>query len=242
MSVGTKLSDLRRMLRAEVGQSLNPAQGSNAQGQYDMMLDRTQRELWEQYEWPHLFYYTDLAVQTGQRFYDYPVGMPFDAILRGHYLDSGTNWLPLGYQIGLHCYSQYGGESGRAWPPQRWQNVPQFSAGKTIPVGKLELWPVPAQNGTLRFNGQALVNALVSDNDVAVLDDTLITLFTAAEILAAQKGENASLKLQKANQYLRRLMANIGGMKRTHIPILGGYGSSSGHQGQTPGIDYIPVG
>jgi hypothetical protein len=92
----------------------------------------------------------------------------------------------------------------------------------------------------VRFEGQALCNNFVADADRAVLDDTLITLFAAAEILAAQKAENAALKLQKANQFLRRLLANQGAMKR-RIIALGGYGSTPGASRQTPYIDYIPM-
>lgn len=240
MAYNTALTDLRRMLRAEVGQSLNPLQGANAQGQYDMALDRTQKELWEQYEWPHLLYSIDMALAAGQRLYAYPVGMPYDAILRA-YVQDGTQYQPLDFLIPMDCYAQYGGEGGQSWPPRRWQNVPTVAAGVTNPIGKIELWPVPNKVGSLRFQGQAPVNNLVADADRAVLDDNLITLFAAAEILAAQKAENAALKLQKANQFLRRVMANQGAMKRA-IPVLGGVGSMPGMRPPTPGIDYIPIG
>lgn len=240
MAYNTTLLDLRRMLRAEVGQSLLPAQGANAQGQYDMALDRTQKELWEQYEWPHLLYTMDMPLAAAQRLYPYPTGMPYDAILRAYVLN-GTDWQPLEFLIPLSCYSQYGGEAGQSWPPQRWQNVPTVTGGVTNPIGKVEIWPIPSGAGTLRFQGQAPVNSLVADTDRAVLDDNLITLFAAAEILAGQKAENAALKLQKANQFLRRVLANQGAMKR-RIPILGGVGSMPGVPTPTPGIDYIPIG
>jgi hypothetical protein len=86
MAFGTTLLDLRRLLRAEVGQSLNVAQGVNAQDQYDIALNRTQKELWESYEWPHLRYYADLPVSAGQQLYDYPPEMPFDYIIKVYFL------------------------------------------------------------------------------------------------------------------------------------------------------------
>src|SRR5262245_44273718 len=238
---GTTLLNLRQKLRAEVGQTLNTAQGANAQGQYDMALDRTQKELWEQYEWPHLKYYSTLAAQAGQQLYDYPPEMPFDYIIKIYYLSGTTNWEVMDFGIDLSDYSEYGGEAGQSWPPQKWGNRPIVSGGVTNPIGKLELWPIPNQNGDLRIQGQAPVNPLVADTDKAVLDDTLITLFAAAEILASQKAENAAMKLQKANQFLRRHFANLGGGKRK-TAILGGYGSSTGRPPATPGIDYIPPG
>ena len=241
MAFGTTLANLRTKLRAEVGQSLNTLQGANAQGQYDMALDRTQKELWESYEWPHLRYYSNLAAMAGQQLYAYPPDMPFDYIIKGYVLSGTNNWAVLDFGIGLQDYSTYG-EAGQSWPILKWGNRPTVTAGVTDPIGKLELWPIPNQNGSIRFLGQAPVNPLVADGDKAVLDDTLITLFAAAEILASQKAENSALKLQKANQFLRRHFANLGGGKRRTI-ALGGYGSMPG-QGVplTPGIDYIPPG
>jgi len=254
MAFGTSLLNLRRLLRAEVSQSLNTAQGVNAQGQYDMILDRTQKELWESYEWPHLTYYSDLVLQNSQRLYAYPYDMPFDYIIKAYVLTGTINWEPLSFGISLEDYSQYGGETGKSWPPRKWANRPVVTtsggppfprAGEgsalTDPIGKIELWPVPNQNGSLRFKGQAPVNPLVSDTDKAVLDDVLITLFASAEILAAQKAEHAPLKLQKANQFLRRHFANLGGGKRRTI-ALGGVGSMPGIRMPMPGIDYIPPG
>jgi hypothetical protein len=250
MAFGTSLLNLRRLLRAEVSQSLNTAQGVNAQGQYDMILDRTQKELWESYEWPHLTYYSDLALENGQRTYAYPLDMPFDYIIKAYVLTGTVNWVPLSFGINLEDYAQYGGEGGLSWPPRKWANrpivgnpaAPELRAAPVVdPIGVIELWPVPNQAGSLRFKGQASCNPLVADADKAVLDDVLITLFAAAEILAGQKAEHAALKLQKANQFLRRHFANLGGGKR-HMIALGGVGSMPGIAVRTPGIDYIPIG
>jgi hypothetical protein len=234
MAINTPLSELRRMVRAEVMQSLNMAQGLNAQTQYDMNIDRTQKELWEQYEWPHLLYRsTVVPLAANQKFYDYPDDMPFDAITNGYYKD-GTNWLPMAYGVAM-----MDNETDQSWPPRKWQNTPSVTGGVTNAIGQIEVWPIPSQAGEMRFRGQALVNNLISDTSRAVLDDTLIALFAAAEILAAQKAENASLKLQKANQFLRRILANQGAMKR-QIAILGGIGSMPGQPAPTPYLDYIP--
>lgn len=241
MAFGTSLLNLRNKLRAEVSQSLNTAQGVNAQGQYDMVLDRTQKELWEGYEWPHLSYTTTMPVQNGQQLYDYPVGIPFDYIIKGYVFLDNSNWTPLMFGISLEDYSYSGGTTTKSWPPQKWTNRPSVTNGVTNPIGQIELWPIPNRDGLIAFKGQAPCNPLVLDTDKAVLDDVLITLFASAEILAAQKSEHAPLKLQKANQFLRRHFANLGGGKRRTI-ALGGVGSMPGIAMPTPGIDYIPPG
>lgn len=239
MPVGVALSELRRQLRAEVGQTLNVAQGVNVQGQYDMALARTQTELWTTYEWPHLRYFVDVDVSAGQKLYEYPHDMPFDNINRVYVLSSQSEWLPVQYGITMSDYTEVGGEAARGFPITRWQNRVKVANGIVIPAGQIELMPIPSQSTKIRLDGQASCNQLVADTDIAVLDSTLIVLFAAAEILAAQKAENAGLKLQKAQQYLRRLLANQGADKRK-ITVLGG--GSMNDMGITPEQRFrIPV-
>lgn len=217
MPVGVALSELRRLLRAEVGQSLNPAQGVNAQGEYDLALARQQQELWEAYEWPHLGYHVDLPLSSGQTLYDYSPEMSFEAINSAYVLVNGR-YEKVRYGIKPEHDNTY---TTRSWPVVRWANAVKITTGKVVPAGQFRVLPEPSQNGTLRFYGQAKCNALVADADICVLDSTLITLFAAAEILAARKAEHAPVKLQKAQQYLRRLLANQGSDKR-EIPVLAG--------------------
>ena len=242
MPVGVTLLNLRRDLRAETGQSLNPAQGVQSQETQDNQLDRQQRELWEQYEWPHLRYWVDVPAAQGQNIYDYPGSMPFDQVNRIYFAASGTDsWKPLLY--GLRAFDLR--PNMQAGNPVRWGNkVSVDGDGKTDPIGKVELLPVPNAGGTLRFEGQAPCNPLVADEDKCIIDSKVIVLFAAAEILATNKAEVAPLKLQKANQYLRRLLANQGADKRISYNMGGNYGgdytSRNSARRSVAGIDYIP--
>lgn len=224
MPVGVALSELRRLLRAEVGQSLNPAQGVNAQGTYDLALARQQQELWEAYDWPHLHYWVDVPVSVGQEVYDYAPDMPFDAI-NSLWALNGNKYDKVLYGIDTEHMDP---TASRSWPVRRWANAVKITAGKVVPAGQFRLYPIPNQSGTVRFMGQAKCNPLVADADICVLDSTLITLFAAAEILAFQKVESASVKLQKAQQYLRRLLANQSADKR-EIPVLSGANIAAAH-------------
>ena len=134
-------------------------------------------------------------------------------------------------------YAQYG-TAGRGYAGQVETVRPRWCHQSSVRWKSCD--PEPELH--LKILGQAPATPLVAPTDKAVLDDTLITLFAAAEILAAQKAEAASLKLQKANQFLRRHFANLGGGKRK-TAVLGGYGSMPG-QGRslTPGLDYVPPG
>lgn len=235
MPVGVALIDLRRDLRAETGQSLNPAQSVQSQQTQDIQLDRQQRELWDAYHWPHLRYWLDVPYTAGQALYDYPPDMPFDQVV-SIMISTGSmaQWKTLAY--GVHGYDT--GPTHAPGTPRRWGNQVSISGGKTNPVGKIILVPTPSADGTMRFEGQAPCNPLVADDDTCVIDSKAIVLFAAAEILAFQKVEAAQLKLIKAQNYLRKLIANNGADKRANYNMGGSFRPD--YMGARPYRDYIP--
>jgi hypothetical protein len=72
----------------------------------------------------------------------------------------------------------------------------------------------------LQFIGKRKLGNLVANEDTADLDDRLIVLFAAAEILANQKSEDAQAKLSLANERYARLKGRSKGGSRD--AILGG--------------------
>jgi hypothetical protein len=238
MPLGVTMIDLRRLLRAETGQSVNPAQGVQAQAAQDAQLDRQQRELWDAYDWPHLRFWFDKSVGAGQSQFSYPAEMGFDQINRVYWSASGdSNWKVLGY--GIRAFDSHP-SAPTSGTPKRWSNAVEVSlSGITDPMGALMLHPIPDHDGLLRFEGQAPLNPLVSDTDKCVIDSTAIILFAAAEILATQKAEVAQLKLQKAQNYLRKLLSNNGAEKRGNYNM-GGSMRSSVQSRPVAYIDYIP--
>jgi hypothetical protein len=243
MPVGVTLANLRVDLRAETGQSLNMAQGVQSQATQDNQLDRQQRELWENFDWPHLKYYVDVPVMKGQDVYNYPPSMPFDQINYIYFAIGGTTiWRPpLAY--GIHG-SYIRPNSPLIGVPLRWANKVSVDPNTAItnPVGQIQLLPVPAMDGTIRLEGSAPLNPLVADDDTCMLDSKAIVLFAASEILATQKVEAAQLKLLKAQQYLRRLLANQGADKRRNYNMGGRHGITQQRSGYRPipYLDYIP--
>ena len=243
MPVGVQLSILRRDLRAETGQSLNPAQGVQSQATQDNAINRQQRELWEEFAWPHLRYYVDLPLAESQRYYDYPASVTFDQITNIYAADDGNaGWRKLTYGIRAFDIPASGPKVGN---PRQWANKPvvDASAGVTTNAsGQIEITPVPGVLGTgavLRIEAQAPITEMIADSDKCILDSTLIVLFASAEILATQKSESAALKLKKAQQYLQKLQANQGPDKRSNYNMGGSMRSSTSGR-YVPGIDYIP--
>jgi len=245
MPVGVQLSDLRRDLRAETGTSLNPAQGVQAQQTLDIILDRQQRELWDAYNWPHLRFYVDVPLAQNQFVYAYPAAMPFDQILHIYVAtDQSSSWQRLDYGISASMIRPTGPNKGT---PTRWANqVSVDTSGPTPmtdPVGKIALTPTPSSASMImRIEGQAPLRPLAADGDKCIIDSKAIVLFAAAEVLAAQKSEAAPMKLQKAQNHLRRLLQDQGADKRWNYNMGGNHrgGVDPDRRRAVPYIDYIP--
>ncbi|WLB24959.1 hypothetical protein QIH85_24060 [Bradyrhizobium japonicum] len=245
MPVGVQLSDLRRDLRAETGTSLNPAQGVQAQATLDVVIDRQQRELWDAYNWPHLKFVVDTPLQKNLAVYNYPAGMPFDQILHIYVATSpSADWQRLDYGIDGYMIRASGPQVGT---PTRWSNqVSVDTSGAqpvTNPTGKILITPTPnSSTMIMRIEGMAPLTPLVNDTDKCIIDSKAIVLFAAAEILANQKSEGASMKLQKAQNHLRRLLQDQGADKRWNYNMGGRhrFGNDPDRRRAVPYIDYIP--
>ena len=246
MALNVPLSQLRLDLRAETGQSMNISQGVQAQQNQDYLINRQQEELYNAYEWPHLRYWTDIPVASGQQIYNYPPTLPFDLINRIYWAPVNTsNWKMLRHGIHAFDVRPLQQQSGS---PLRWGNfltVDPTAVTPTNPVGQLMLLPIPNVDGTLRVSGQAPLSPMIADSDLCIIDSKAIVMFAAVELLATQKAEVAQLKLTKAQQYIKRLRAqqgadkranyNMGGSRRDYASNPYGY-----YPGWIPGIDYIP--
>jgi hypothetical protein len=204
MARGTSLGQLIDDLRAEVGHSLQPNLGKATRDVIINQIQRVQRRLWDDYSWPFLRVKRDLTISAGQRYYDLPSDVVFERIERVE-TKHGDVWTKLTYGIGSDQYNQHDSDNGvRSSPIRRFDNHEN---------NQIELWPVPANNseadgaGSVRIYGIKNLSALIADSDTADLDDQLIVLYAAAEILARQKQADAQNKLAQAQAHYSRLKA-----------------------------------
>ena len=166
------------------------------------------------YAWPHLNYRIDITVPAKTQFLSFDATMPFENVLGLWRNDNPTNqqaWLPLKYG-----FEDWINETQISWPTIGWRNVVKVDSvsGLTNVSGQAQLWPIPSQAQSMRWNGQAPLNPLKADTDKCIIDSTAIVLTAAAELLGAQKSEVASLKGNKAQAYIRRLIGRSGANKR----------------------------
>ena len=88
------------------------------------------------------------------------------------------------------------------------------------------MWPVPSANsdpttgdGMIRLHGIKNLGGLINDSDKADLDDQLIVLYGAAEMLARQKQADSQNKLAQAQAHYSRLKARLA---KSETFIIGG--------------------
>jgi len=194
-------------LRAEARLSMNPAHNHQVRDSHVNLLQRVQERLWDDFTWPHLRVQRMQKVQAGQRYYSPPPEMQIDNIENLQIYDSG-GWQPMLPGIYAEHYSAHNSDlDERAYPPQRWQIHEDED---------LELWPISdtdanqdTMEGMLKFTGIRNLKPFVADSDRADLDDRLLVMFAAAELLAASGAKDAQLKLDQANQIYRRLRSGL---------------------------------
>jgi len=203
MARNVTLGELIDDVRAEAGHSLQANLGTAMRDVLIKILQRQQRRLWEDYYWTFLRVQRDVPVQAGQRYYSFPADLSLERLEKVEF-KWDDRWHKLEYGIGPTQYDQYDSDRDvRSWPIYRWQEQEN---------DQLEVWPIPSQNGSavpltgvIRYTGIRKLRPLVAESDRADLDDTMLVLYSAAEILAREKAADASVKLQMAESHYMRL-------------------------------------
>jgi hypothetical protein len=199
----TTLIKLLDDLRAETRSSLNPAHNAQVRDTQVKMLQRVQERLWGDFNWPFLRVERQIPGQAGQRYYETPADLDVDRLERVEFFTDGC-WRLLAYGIGGNDYADWNSDlDERSWPIYRWK----FHDGI-----ELEMWPILDRNadvttrdGYLKYTGIRKLKPLVADTDRADLDDRLIVMFAAAEMLAATGAKDAQFKLDQANTIYAKL-------------------------------------
>ena len=204
MARGKQLLSLIAQLRAETGRTQDVSVGVDEVENLKVILQRTQETLYEEYEWPHMRVQKTITLSAGQKNYDLPSGLNFDRI-QDVKLRYNSVYVDLERGITFDDYSIYDSNAStpvRSFPTLKW-DVRDTGSGEQI-----EVWPIPNTSATVYMFGTKILGDLIQDADTADLDDRLIVLFAAAEILARQKSNDAKMKLSQAERRLAMLRRN----------------------------------
>lgn len=210
----TTLEALVEDLRLETGRSANVNFGQDEYASLVRLLQRTQGNLYWDYEWPFLKVRRDVDLEAGSRYYDFPSDMNFERIFKVR-TKIGNVWEPLDKGISMDDYAIRDSDNdARQDPAIKWDIIDAGSGEQ------MEIWPIPASDDlVVRIDGFKKIGALVSDNDVCTLEPDLIVLFAAAKMLAREKSADAPEALAAANKLYNNLKR---GSNRSGATPLGG--------------------
>lgn len=211
MARGSQLTQLVIQLREEVSRSASLGVGASDLPELQQKLRRVQTTLYDEYDWPFLRQMFPVKqMQASEQFYDFPTGVNLERIEEVVVWYNGLP-IPLTRGIGFSDYSAYNSNEGvTSQPAMKWD------VRWTGTTEQMEIWPLPVDNSqTVQIRGIRKLRPLIADSDVADLDDTLIVLTVAAEMLLKQGNANAPLVKKAATDHLFTLRGNLKGASRT---------------------------
>lgn len=216
------LAEMLDGLRIEARISQNVAHGVTLRDPHIYLINRIQDELFLNFDWPHLKTTARVTLEAGQRYAEYPSGMTMETVEKVYSEHSPDKFEPIDFGIGVTHINAKNPEKeeDRGHPVRRWANYIPPDANTNFNM--FEVWPVPDRATTLIVKGLRAPKLLTQDNDKTILDGPSIVLHAAAELLAAQKAEDASLKLNKAQERIRTLKIRARGSDNTPINLAGG--------------------
>lgn len=190
MARGTTLEKLTLMLKAEIGATTAYNANSDMNYVLHQHLRRHYENLFDGWDWPFKRVSRDIVTQAGERYYDWPADIDMEQQLE-FWVDQFGTWIPLEQGIGPDQYNAYD-ETQRQDYPYRWD----WHEGH-----QFEVWPTSAIDGlTLRIIGTKAANPLISESDVCDLDDQMVVLYAASEMLMRDDPNRAQQKLNMAQQ------------------------------------------
>jgi hypothetical protein len=204
MSTGVTLATLIADVQFELGHSTVTTVGQNFRAHIIHRLNREYERLYRDFSWPHLRKWADLALVAGTKTYTLPSigGDPLTlGDLREVYAKWGGIWTPIKRGIEITDYNAFDSDGGvRNDPAQKWA-----PASET----QIEVWPVPASVGTVRLLALTPFKPMVLETDTCRLDDQLVALFAAGELLTRQGAKEAGAVMLRAQQHYMTLKQRL---------------------------------
>jgi hypothetical protein len=212
MALRTTLNDIVEMVRDEARLSSNTSRGTDHLPHIKRLIKRHYQTLAESYDWQHLELKREMSTKVmvaNQRYYDFPENLNTDKIEEAWY-KYGSVWVKLDYGINYNdLNAQDSDEGDTSDPVLKWD----FYGDQ-----QFEVYPVPASGGIISFIGQKKIEALDTNDSRADLDDIMISLFVAAEILAGNSQQAAAqIKAEAANTRLLQVKSGKGSKMRIKV-------------------------
>lgn len=211
-------------LRAELERNTDPAAGVGDLQSLRRHLQRTYETIYDDYDWPHLKVKSVIPLAAGQRFYDVPSTLDYDKLEE---IRLFWNGIPTQITRGIDLDDMllYDSEAGARCDPVR-----KWDVHYTDIKEQIEVWPIPAASGdSLRFIGKRRFTQLIDDADRCLIDDHVVVLSAAIELLPEKSVGKLKTKLAAlSSRYSRVKGRSKNGSKSVRMGL---GNASSGHQG-----------
>ena len=218
MARGTQFIKLVEMLRAELGRATSVAVGVADVAGLKIKLRNRQEMLYDEFDWPFMQERFSRPLKTNERYYDVPPGMNLERIEEA--------WVYFGqlprkvYRgIAESDYAFFNSDIGVvADPALKWDVRSTGDVTSENPtLEQIEIWPGPASNNqTMIWRGVRQLRPLIKDGDVADLDDQIIVLLTAAELLEKQNSASAGTMKELAARRIQRIKGRQRGADQSY--------------------------
>ncbi len=224
---GQTLVKLLAQLKGHLGESLLP--NSTIDANYTQLLNTKQQEFASSHFWKFMDKRWDVQILPGERYYSFPTqtssldeetpetySINFDHQPRVTTFYTNL-WLDISEGIGPEEYNFLNPSQNQSMDPvQKWR----FASDVDDPANPdtFEVWPLPASQSILRFWGQALPSTLDITNkatSVCELDDQLLSLHVAFDVLSGRDVKRAALMGKRAQARLLQCLAGTGGSDKT---------------------------
>lgn len=217
MARGTQFIKLLEMLRGELARATSVAVGVDDAAGLKIKLRARQELLYDDYDWPFLRERFKKPLEWNERYYDMPAGLNLERIEESH-VWFGNLPRPIERGILEEDYAYFNSDNGIVADP-----VLKWDVRFTGTNPQIEVWPVPASNNQyLIWRGLRSLNPLIADSDKADLDDQLIVLLTAAEIMEKEGSASAGTLKKLANGRLQTMRARARGAGKRYRLGMGG--------------------
>lgn len=230
---GTTLNVLVQLLRRELRVAESPALGKNSHESYCHALRSAQDRLFTEHDWPFKKIKRDITLQAGARYYNPPADLDLENI-RSANCYYNERWLPVERGIAYEDRNTYDAENDdRSDPVLKWDLHNDQATNSDM----VEVFPLPLTNDLIvRFDGQRKLRPLLANNDKCDLDDLLIVLTAAADLVPAKDATRAR---QKADRHLFGLRRNLSNNK---MFVSGGGSDPTAEKQYQPRVIIVPSG